>query len=143
MTVKEVLKIISTLIEGTVSLFEQEETGDISTAIIRYCADGKKHAVFRTPGLIIYILCLLYKKCKVSRKTHGSQEGKRAMTYTSLEQLPVALSAEDVAQVLGISRANAYILMHSKGFPTIRIGKRMSVPKDKLIEWMNKQISAR
>ena len=65
------------------------------------------------------------------------------MTYTSLEQLPVALSAEDVAQVLGISRANAYILMHSKGFPTIRIGKRMSVPKDKLIEWMNKQISAR
>ena len=43
------------------------------------------------------------------------------MTYTSLEQLPLALSAEDVAQVLGISRANAYTLMHSKGFPTIKI----------------------
>ena len=28
--------------------------------------------------------------------------------YTSLDQLPLALSAEDVAQVLGISRANAY-----------------------------------
>ena len=40
------------------------------------------------------------------------------MTYTSLEQLPLALSADDVAQVLGISRANAYTLMHSKGFPT-------------------------
>ena len=39
------------------------------------------------------------------------------MTYTSLEQLPLALSAEDVAQVLGISRANAYELMHSEGFP--------------------------
>lgn len=39
------------------------------------------------------------------------------MTYTSLEQLPLALSAEDVAQVLGISRANAYTLMHSKGLP--------------------------
>ena len=50
------------------------------------------------------------------------------MTYTSLEQLPLALSAEDVAQVLGISRANAYTLMHSKGFPTIKIGKRMTVP---------------
>ena len=60
------------------------------------------------------------------------------MTYTSLEQLPVALSAEDVAQVLGISRANAYILMHSKGFPTLQIGKRMTVPKDKLIEWIDK-----
>ena len=60
------------------------------------------------------------------------------MTYTSLEQLPVALSAEDVAQVLGISRANAYLLMHSKGFPTLQIGKRMTVPKDKLIEWIDK-----
>ena len=60
------------------------------------------------------------------------------MIYTSLEQLPVALSAEDVAQVLGISRANAYLLMHSKGFPTLQIGKRMTVPKDKLIEWIDK-----
>ena len=60
------------------------------------------------------------------------------MIYTSLEQLPVALSADDVAQVLGISRANAYILMHSKGFPTLQIGKRMTVPKDKLIEWIDK-----
>ena len=64
------------------------------------------------------------------------------MTYTSLEQLPLALSAEDVAQVLGISRANAYTLMHSKGFPTIKIGKRMTVPKDKLIEWIGKQMTA-
>lgn len=64
------------------------------------------------------------------------------MIYTSLEQLPLALSAEDVAQVLGISRANAYILMHSKDFPTIRIGKRTTVPKDKLIEWIDKQIAS-
>ena len=64
------------------------------------------------------------------------------MTYTSLEQLPLALSAEDVAQVLGISRANAYTLMHSKGFPTIKIGKRMTVPKDKLIKWIDKQMTA-
>lgn len=61
--------------------------------------------------------------------------------YTSLEQLPLALSAEDVAQVLGISRANAYALMHSKGFPTLKIGKRMTVPKDKLIEWMEKRLA--
>ena len=67
-----------------------------------------------------------------------------AMTnnYTSLDQLPLALSAEDVAQVLGISRANAYALMHSKGFPTLKIGKRMTVPKDKLIAWMEKQLAA-
>jgi excisionase family DNA binding protein len=56
-----------------------------------------------------------------------------------MEQLPITLSANQVAQVLGISRANAYTLMHSKGFPTIQIGKRMVVPKNKLIEWMERQ----
>jgi excisionase family DNA binding protein len=61
--------------------------------------------------------------------------------FTSYDQLPLALSAEDVSQVLGISRANAYALMHSKGFPTLKIGKRMTVPKDKLIEWMEKQLA--
>ena len=59
--------------------------------------------------------------------------------YTSMEQLPITLSANQVAQVLGISRANAYTLMHSKGFPTIQIGKRMVVPKNKLMEWMERQ----
>ena len=63
------------------------------------------------------------------------------MTYTSLEQLPLALSADDVAHVLGISRANAYELMHSEGFPTLKIGKRMTVPKDKLIEWIQTRIA--
>ena len=62
--------------------------------------------------------------------------------YTSYEQLPLALSAEDVAQVLGISRANAYTLMHSKSFPTLTIGKRLVVPKDKLLVWMEEQMTA-
>ena len=61
--------------------------------------------------------------------------------YTSYDQLPLALSAEVLSQVLGISRANAYALMHSKGFPTLKIGKRMTVPKDKLMEWMEKQLA--
>ena len=61
--------------------------------------------------------------------------------FTSIDQLPITLSAEQVAQVLGISRAGAYTLMHSKDFPTIQIGKRMVVPKDKLLAWMEKQLA--
>ena len=64
------------------------------------------------------------------------------MTYTSLDQLPVAVQAEDIAAVLGISRASAYTLMRSKGFPTIFIGKRMVVHRDKFIQWMDEQVSA-
>ena len=61
--------------------------------------------------------------------------------YTSIDQLPITLSAPQVAKVLGISRANAYMLMHSVDFPTLTIGKRMVVPKDKLLAWMDAQIS--
>ena len=63
-------------------------------------------------------------------------------TYTSYNQLPLSLNANDIAAVLGISRANAYTLMRAKGFPTIFSGKRMIVPRDKFIEWMDLQISA-
>ena len=64
-------------------------------------------------------------------------------TYTSIDQLPVSLSAPEVAQVLGISRAGAYNLLRSKGFPTIHIGKRMLVPKDKFLAWMDRQTEVR
>ncbi len=59
--------------------------------------------------------------------------------YTSLDQLPITLGAADVAQVLGVSLSNAYNLMHTKGFPTLKIGSRMVVPKDKLLAWMDQQ----
>jgi excisionase family DNA binding protein len=62
--------------------------------------------------------------------------------YTNYDQLPLALSAEDVAQVLGVSRTQAYTLMRSKDFPTLKIGKRMSVPKHKLIEWIDAHMAS-
>ena len=57
--------------------------------------------------------------------------------YKNLDELPVTLNATDVANTLGISRANAYILMNSKEFPTLHIGKRLIVSKDKLIKWID------
>ncbi len=62
--------------------------------------------------------------------------------YTTLAELPITLNAEQLAHVLGISRGNAYNLMHAKGFPTLKIGKRMVVQKDKLIQWMERQTEA-
>ena len=55
----------------------------------------------------------------------------------SYEELPLTLCAEDVASVLGISRTNAYALLHQEGFPTLQIGKRLLVPRDKFIQWIN------
>ena len=56
--------------------------------------------------------------------------------YTSLDQLPLSLNANDIAEVLNISRGNAYTLLHREDFPTIHIGKRMVVPRARFIQWM-------
>ena len=53
-----------------------------------------------------------------------------------MNQLPLFLNAELVAKTLGIAPSSAYELMHEKNFPTLRIGSRMVVPKDKFIEWV-------
>ena len=59
--------------------------------------------------------------------------------YTDFDQLPIMLNADQLAQALGISRAGAYQLMHAKDFPTIRIGKRMIVSKERLIKWLDEK----
>jgi excisionase family DNA binding protein len=63
-------------------------------------------------------------------------------TYTSYDELPLALSADEIAQVLGISRSRAYELLHSKGFPTLKLNKRLVVMKDKLLVWIEEQTAA-
>lgn len=62
--------------------------------------------------------------------------------YESYNELPLTLSVPEVAAVLGISRAGAYELVHSASFPKVKIGKRILVPKDKLIEWLDAQVEA-
>ena len=56
--------------------------------------------------------------------------------YKSYDDLPLFLNAELVAKVLGVSPSSSYELMHEPGFPTLRIGNRMVVPKEKFIRWV-------
>ena len=58
-------------------------------------------------------------------------------TYKSFDELPLMLNVVQVAAVLGISRAGAYELVHSEGFPALKIENRIVVPKDKLREWID------
>lgn len=63
----------------------------------------------------------------------------RESKFKSYEDLPLTLSAPEVAEVLGISRAAAYELVRSRGFPSLKVGTRILVPKDKFIAWINAQ----
>lgn len=60
----------------------------------------------------------------------------------SYDKLPLTLTVPEVGNVLGISRAKAYDLVRSEGFPSMRIGTRILVPRDKLIRWIDKQTEA-
>ena len=56
--------------------------------------------------------------------------------YHNYEELPLNLTVLQVADVLGISRAGAYELIHTDGFPRIKIGENRYVsPKMPFIRW--------
>lgn len=57
--------------------------------------------------------------------------------YQNYADLPLILDAEDLKSIMNISRAGAYQLMHRSDFPTISIGKRLLVPRDQFIIWLN------
>ena len=60
--------------------------------------------------------------------------------YKSYDELPLFLNAETVAKLLGVSPSTGYELMHEKGFPVLRIGSRMVVPKEKFREWVEANV---
>ena len=60
-----------------------------------------------------------------------------ATNTAAYSELPTVLNANQLAKTLGISRAGAYNLLASRGFPTLQIGNRKLVPKEKLIKWID------
>ena len=60
-------------------------------------------------------------------------------TYTNIDELPLTLKAREAAEVLRISKSKVYELARTESFPAVRIGKRVVIPRDKLIQWMNDQ----
>ena len=59
--------------------------------------------------------------------------------YKSYEELPLFLNAELVAKTLGIAPSSVYELMHEASFPTLRVGSRIVVPKEKFCQWVESQ----
>lgn len=60
--------------------------------------------------------------------------------YKSYDELPLFFNAETVAKLLGISPSSGYELMHEKGFPVLKIGSRLVVPKEKFRAWVEENV---
>ena len=112
-------------------------------------ATKKEKDVIKTETLSA---CIIESKkdaiVKLNNETN-CQEGAIAMTttaattinkpnaYFSFSEVPVVLNANQLASVLNISLTNAYCLLRSENFPTLRIGRRLLVSRDNLLNWMN------
>ena len=58
--------------------------------------------------------------------------------YTSFDELPLFLTAQELQVLLGLSRSSVYELMHSHDFPSVRIGNRFVVSKDEFMKWIQR-----
>ncbi len=47
------------------------------------------------------------------------------------------MNAAQLSDILGVSLSSAYELMAEKSFPSLRVGKRLLVPRDKFVLWVN------
>ena len=57
--------------------------------------------------------------------------------FNSNAELPLTLTAKDVAGYLNISLTCAYYVMNSDQFPVLKIGKRKLVTKENFLNWLN------
>ena len=59
-------------------------------------------------------------------------------SITSFENLPLVLHVKELAEVLSISQNTVYALVRSGQIRSIRTGRIYRIPKDALIEYLNK-----
>ena len=69
-----------------------------------------------------------------SFRMEGRKGYMKKVQFRSYEELPLMLSVPEMAAALGISRAGAYELVRTEGFPALKIGSRIVIPKDELQE---------
>ncbi len=52
---------------------------------------------------------------------------------------PLILTADHVAEIMGVCKRIAYEIMEHKGFPLIRVGRLKRVHKEAFFSWLDKQ----
>lgn len=56
-----------------------------------------------------------------------------------LEELPLVLTMKHIQEITGLSKPKVYELAHTHGFPVIRFGRAMRVPREAFLRWLDEQ----
>jgi len=76
---------------------------------------------------------------KINKNKKKGVRAMRKCKYKSFDDLPLMLTVSDVADVLGIGLAHTYEVVRQKDFPTITLGSRIIVPRDKFLRWIEEK----
>ena len=57
--------------------------------------------------------------------------------FTSYDELPLLLNVKQLAELLGVYDSSVYELIQKDDFPSLRIGKRIVIPKEELRKWIS------
>lgn len=60
--------------------------------------------------------------------------------FASIENKSEMLSANDLLEIFPISRSGIYDLLREPGFPCIHLGRRIIVPRDAMIDWLENRL---
>lgn len=58
-------------------------------------------------------------------------------SYRTVDELPIMLDVKDVAKILGIGRNLAYSLINSGEIKGLRVGAKIRIPKQSLINYIS------
>ena len=72
-------------------------------------------------------------------KSDGGKKTLNTSIIKNFDELPLFLNAQLVSRALGVSPSSAYELLHEDGFPSLRIGSRLVVPKEQFRLWVERQ----
>ncbi len=61
--------------------------------------------------------------------------------YHSFDDLPLTLRVEDLMPILGIGRNTAYELVRSGQIKSIRIGRKIRIPKAEVLAFLNRSLN--
>ena len=60
------------------------------------------------------------------------------MTYTTYDQLPLIMSVEEMAEILGIGRNTAYDLVRKRKIKSVHVGRQIRITKEALQAFLSK-----
>ena len=55
--------------------------------------------------------------------------------YLKEEELPLFMTVYELAKVMRVSSRIAYELVRSEGFPSMRLNRRIIIPKREFLKW--------